>query len=267
MIAHLLFFTFIYFGQIFSFGDFARMPEVPFEATTFEQDALIEKAKEKGSVEACDALIEDQTLPIELRCWAVRQKIELCIFSNRSLVAIEAGQNWLKHNADKDHDPRAIRFKICDIIARNTHGFVQYDQVKEIFNDFFENHPSNDVIMTQAHINYSIALSKVRPENATIRNEIHEQKVKAAELLEHIIGNEELLLKSFRDSLEKKELSRQRSVPLTSDNMKKRIDSIINDKEGTAVTHYREHLEKQLRALHEEINPSGYAEDTTSGRK
>ena len=92
----------VYAVPAVSMQEFSReVPKVPYEATTFEQDDLIEQAKqmrwdnkEVAPVVACDALIPDETLPYELRCWAVRQKITLCTYACRHKRG--QGRTWLR---------------------------------------------------------------------------------------------------------------------------------------------------------------------------
>ena len=86
-------------GQSIGFSEFTERPKLPFDATTFEQDALVEEAEhmrgdnqEIEPVIACDALIADKTVPMKLRSWAVRQKIKLCTYAGREWEALEAGK-------------------------------------------------------------------------------------------------------------------------------------------------------------------------------
>ena len=151
------------FGQNIGFSEFTERPEVPFEATTFEQDALVEEAehmrgdsKEIEPVIACDALIADKTVPLKLRSWAVRQKIKLCTYAGREWEALDAGKAWLQGDGAKDPYALDIRVVMGQILAQRGHGgFVpMYEDAKEVFEDLFEHHrPDNDLVV-RGYLNY-----------------------------------------------------------------------------------------------------------------
>lgn len=158
------------------FDDFTQRPEVPFEATTFEQDDLIEATQvlgdnqEVSSVNACDTLIADETLPFELRCWAVRQKMKLCTYAKREWEALDAGKAWLEAHGEEDCDPLGIRAMMGQIVSQRGHeNFVPlYEDAKAIFDNLFANHPTDNILMVQAHVNYALILRKLSAANGTL---------------------------------------------------------------------------------------------------
>jgi len=150
-------------GQILGFYDFTKRPTIPFEATTFEQDALVEEAekmrgdnKEVEPVIACDGLIADKTAPFELRSWAVRQKIKLCTYARREWEALEAGKAWLKSEGDDDSHALDIRIVMGQIIAHRGHdNFIpMYEDAKAVFDDLFKHCPPDNEFFVRAHLNY-----------------------------------------------------------------------------------------------------------------
>ena len=163
--------------QSIGFNDFTEPPKVPFEATTFEQDALIKEAaamrvdnQEKEPTAACDQLIADETLPFELRSWAVRQKMKLCTYARREREAIKTGRDWVDKHGDEDDFALEIRAVMGQIISQRGHpGFVpSYDEAKAVFDDIFEHHPADTMLVIQSHFNYAMLLEKLGLMNGTL---------------------------------------------------------------------------------------------------
>ena len=163
---------------IMGFREFTDRPKVPFEATTFEQDALVRDAegmrgdnREKEPVAACDALIADETLPFELRSWAVRQKMKLCTYASRTWEAIEAGRAWLDAHGDEDPYAKEIRVMLGHIMAQRGHpGFVPlHDDAKAVFEDIFEHHPPDTMMIIDSHVNYAMLLERLAWTNEALK--------------------------------------------------------------------------------------------------
>jgi len=182
------------FGQSSGFHAFTELPDVPFEATTTEQDTLIEQASsmrgdnvEAEPVAACDALIADDTLVFELRCWAVRQKMKLCTYARREWEALDAGRAWVSEHSDSEgYDPLPIRLTMANVIATRGHeDFIPlYADVKAVFDDLFSNHPSEGFEMADAHLAYSSALGKLMSINPALHYEAVEHLGKALDIME-----------------------------------------------------------------------------------
>jgi len=212
------------FSYGFNMGILGERPEVPFEATTLEQDALLEASamlgdnREESSVAACDALIADETLPFELRCWAVRQKIRLCAYACREWEALEAGRKWLQEHGDEDYDPGAIRVTLGGIIAYRGHAnFVPLGaDAKEIFDELISNQPTDDLDKVKLHEDYSRLLRKLKRTNPALHQRAAEQMGKAVSILENIIEQDELVTKELHKQVVKRGRS---SVNKVSDDM------------------------------------------------
>lgn len=198
-------------SQTMGLREFSERPYVPFEATTFEQDALIEAAamrgdnREETSTAACDALIADETLPFELRCWAVRQKMSLCAYARREWEALETGQEWLLDHGEADYDPLAIRYQMGQMVAYRGHdGFIpRYEDAKVIFEDLFAHHPADNLLIVQAHLDYSNFLGKWVMTNPDLHQEAVTQVGNAADALERILENNTDMTPQQRQQYEK----------------------------------------------------------------
>lgn len=129
--------------------------------------------REESSVESCDTLMADESLPVELRCWAVRQKIKLCTYAKREWEALDTGKVWLQSHEDIDDDPLGIRAMMGQIISQRGHeNFVPlYEDVQEVFEDLFANHPTDNMLVIQAHVNYARILRKLSVTNGSLRIE------------------------------------------------------------------------------------------------
>lgn len=196
------------------FDEFTELPEVPFEATTFEQDALIKEAsamrvdnKEKEPTAACDQLIADETLPFELRGWAVRQKMKLCTYARREWEAIETGRDWVNKYGEKDTNALKIRAVMGQIMAQRGHpGFVPlYDDAKAVFEDIFEHYPDDTMLAIQSHVNYAMLLEKLGLMNGALNVLAVQQYGIAVNALEKFLDTEEEpIADQLRDQYEKR---------------------------------------------------------------
>ena len=171
----------IYAVPAVSMQEFSReVPEVPYEATTFEQDDLIEQAKqmqwdnkEIEPVAACDALIPDETLPYELRCWAVRQKMTLCTYACRHKEALETGRSWLREQGNSDPNAPYIRRVLAHILAGrcSEKELLEYDGIQEIFDEIFANHTSDNLHAIEMRFDYARVLKKLGKRDKKMKTE------------------------------------------------------------------------------------------------
>ncbi|HDP34882.1 MAG TPA: hypothetical protein ENN29_07205 [Candidatus Hydrogenedentes bacterium] len=186
-----------------SFYEFSGdMPRVPFEATTFEQDDLIKEARmrwdneEAESVAACDLLIADETLPFELRCWAVRQKMTLCTYAGRCAEALDTGRAWLRDHGTEDPHALYIRRVMAHILVRRCRPefVLLYDLegIREIFDDFFANHPADNLYVINAHYDYGEVLEKLAAVDEALRYEAARHFFMASEAITEYMAREDL---------------------------------------------------------------------------
>jgi hypothetical protein len=164
-----------------SMQEFTReVPKVPYEATSFEQDELIEQAKqmlwdnkEVAPVIACDALISDETLPYELRCWAVRQKMDLCTCACRHKEALDTGRSWLREQGDKDPHAPYIRRVLAHILAGrcSEEELLEYDGIQEIFDEIFAHHKMDNLHAIEMRFDYGRVLEKLALKDEKLKSE------------------------------------------------------------------------------------------------
>ncbi len=149
--------------------DFSKKPEVPFEATTTAQDALIEVAEktrmnnvEAEPLAACDALIADETLPPPLREWAARRKVELLTYTMREGESVEAGRKWLAEHPDGE-GALEMRLAVAHIMAtRENARFVpEYQEVRKFYDDFFSRHDPLDLRVMECRLEYAMLLFRL----------------------------------------------------------------------------------------------------------
>ena len=186
-----------------SFCEFSReRPEVPYEATTFEQDDLIEATRmrwdneEVESAAACALLIADETLPFELRCWAVRKKMTLDAYARRHLEALDTGRAWLRDHGESDPNALYIRRVLTHIIARRCrfeeHLTYGLDNIQAIFEDFFENHPADNLYVINAHYNYGDVLRRWAAVDEELRYEAAMHFFMASEAITEYMAREDI---------------------------------------------------------------------------
>ncbi len=166
--------------DIIAFSEFTRRPQVSFEATTFRQDDLLYAAEGRrrpganenyAPVEACDVLIADDALPFELRSWAVRQKMKLCTYSNDEWEALATGHDWVNTHGDEDPWAFEIRVVMGQIVSQRAHAnFVPvYEDVRMVFDDLFEHHPQDTMLVVQAHVNFAHTMERLSLMDASLR--------------------------------------------------------------------------------------------------
>lgn len=176
-------------------------PDIPFEATTFEQDELMIAAgmrrdgKERESTAACAALIADETAPFELRAWAVRQKMTLDIYAGRCVDAVRTGRDWLREYGDKDPHAFYMRRVMCNAVVRRCgHDSVfHYDreELDAVFEDMFANHPPDNRYVINARFLYAKALKRLTAEDESLRFEAAKQFENAAAAMLDYMAREE----------------------------------------------------------------------------
>ena len=192
----------VYAVPAVSMQEFSReVPELPYEATTFEQDDLIEQAaqmlwdnKEIAPVAACNALIPDETLPYELRCWAVRQKMTLCTYACQHKEALETGRTWLREQGDKDPHSLYIRRVLAHILAGrcNKQELLEYDGTEEIFEEIFAHHTMDDLHVIEMRFDYGRVLEKLGKEDETLKSEAAKNYYLAYDALLSYVGTAEI---------------------------------------------------------------------------
>lgn len=145
--------------------NFNPAPELPYESTSFEQDALYAEAKQLDkkdqALAACRALRQDSSAPWELQRWATLREIEILTVMDQEHAALDLGKAWLRQNPD---DPGAleIRVELGKIVAQRRHsGFMPtLQEVDEIFTDIFNNHDPDSWHVVTARIQYAQKLQK-----------------------------------------------------------------------------------------------------------
>lgn len=145
-----------------SLCDFNPAPELPYESTSFEQDALYDEAKELGRKEealaACRALRQDSSAPWELQRWATLREVEILTRKRQQRAALDLAKAWLHQNPD---DPGAleIRVELARIVSYEKHsGFMPtFQEIDEIFTDIFNNHDQDQEFwpVVQARVQYA----------------------------------------------------------------------------------------------------------------
>lgn len=185
------------------------VPKLPFEATTFEQDDLVEFMTghlpdfELTFTEACDRLIEDETAPFELRAWAFRMKLR--ILPGRQ--AIEAGRAWLDRYGDVDPHAIVVRYLVAlnsSFSNRAGEHFLPYEELRAVYEDLFNNHSPANLLVIQAHQDYENALNERRMMISRCHKESVEQAGQAVEAMRLLIGSHDWTddqRKSFNDRL------------------------------------------------------------------
>ncbi len=192
----------VYAVPAVSMQEFSReVPKVPYEATSFEQDDLIEQAKqmlwdnkETAPVIACDALIPDETLPYELRCWAVRQKMTLCTYACRHKEALETGRIWLRKEGDKDPNAPYIRRVLAHILAGrcSEQELLEYDGIQEIFDEIFAHHKMDNLHAIEMRFDYGRVLEKLARKDEKLKSEAAKSFYLAYEALLSYVGTAEI---------------------------------------------------------------------------
>lgn len=173
--------------------DFAIRPTVPFEDTTFEQDDLIilaERAHSSKRLQACAALIADETLPMPLRGWAVRQRLR----HGDAWEDIEAGMNWLRDHEDSDIDPFTLRYYMA---FKLTYGMghrdiPSLDWGKAVFEEIFRHHPPEDERVIQSRLYYATFLQKFAWSHPEAKEQMLREMEEAMHGLVLLLQNEAL---------------------------------------------------------------------------
>ena len=170
--------------------------DIPFEATTVEQDALIDEAigtvkLPESAIESCDLLITDETLPMKLRWWAVHKKMEHLERTEREREAIETGRNWLAEYGNSfDEESLRIRLQIVSMMHRDSENFVPvYKDVKDAYDDLFNNHKMDDAFWVEEHVSYAQKLEALTCINPELHYEAIDQRCKALKALKNVINN------------------------------------------------------------------------------
>ena len=143
-------------------SDFYLFPEVPYEATTYEHDDLIDAAKrsdgrtQSESLEACRQLVEDASVPFEIRRWAQRRRIELLSSTYRESLAIQEGREWLANHPD---DPEALplRFVLLRTACQRLHNDFspELSLVRSLLTDLLQHHGPNNMLAVRARVEYA----------------------------------------------------------------------------------------------------------------
>ena len=188
-IGSLCFFLSAGLDPFMTLDDALRLPDIPYEATTLEQDDLVEflhghlPALGLTFMEVCDRLIEDETAPFELRAWAFRKKLERL----PGRQAIEAARAWLDRYGDVDPHAIAVRYLVTrsasaveDPVGEH---FLLYDELKAVYEDLFKNHSPANLLIIQAHQDFERALDKRKLMVSKAHRESVEQAGKAVEAL------------------------------------------------------------------------------------
>ncbi len=176
-------------------------PDIPFEATTFEQDDLWEAArmrrdnKELESTAACAALIADETAPFELRAWAVRKKMTLDIYAQRCREAVRTGRDWLREYGDVDPHALDIRRVMTHAMVRRCGHYTIFqfdiDEVHALFEEIFANHPPDNRYVINARYRYAKALERLAALDPSLRFEAAKQyETTAVAVLDFMAGAE-----------------------------------------------------------------------------
>ena len=191
-IGSFLFFLSVGLDPLLTLDAALHLPDIPFEATTFEQDDLVEslhgRRPELGLtfMEVCDHLIEDETAPFELRAWAFRKKLERL----PGRQALEAGRAWLERYGDVDPHAIVVRYLVArkasspDPVGEN---FFLYDELKAVYEDLFKNHSPANRLVIEAHQNFERALDKRKLMISKAHRESVEQAGKAVEAMRLLI--------------------------------------------------------------------------------
>lgn len=124
--------------------NFNPAPDLPYEITSLEQDALYEEAKQRDkdqALAACRALRQDSSAPWELQRWATLREVELLTGMSQLRAALDLAKAWLDQNPD---DPGAleIRVELARIVSQRRRGgfILPFQEIDEIFADIFNNH-------------------------------------------------------------------------------------------------------------------------------
>lgn len=188
------------FGQRAALGDFNPMPKLPYEATTFEQDDLIEWAGktlgdnvEEAPISACQALRFDQAAPWELRRWATLRELELLTYTRHEREALKLGEEWL---CDNPEDPYAlnIRTVMGQIVAQRGHsGFrPTVKEVDDVFLPIFANYDAKEWNVIDSRLEYAQKLRQLGALWGAVSSEKWTEQVLAAkQALEELAADPE----------------------------------------------------------------------------
>jgi hypothetical protein len=205
-------------GQIYpSIEDIAKKPELPFEATTFEQDDLVdiiqsnykydgfaeEDLSDMTVYEACDKLMEDDSAPFVLRAWAVRYK--LYRYHNWPEESLETARNWLDKYEGQDPNPIEVSYMALRSVARSGYltGLPYYEDVRTVFDDFFSHYLPDNMYTAEAHLDYAHLLDRFSIMNVEYYKKVIEQLGEAVAIMEWLLQNKEYS-EEERNALEKK---------------------------------------------------------------
>jgi hypothetical protein len=148
-------------------GSFNPFPVLPFEATTFEQDALVVMAKqlvgdgvEQEPIDACQKLIDDPTSPFELKRWATLRQVQLFTYCKQESVALEIAARWLTQYGRVDPNPLAIRSVCAKIVGQRGHELFRpgFEDKRLVYEDLFRHHSGNEWDVIEAHMDFAMHL-------------------------------------------------------------------------------------------------------------
>lgn len=204
-----------------SLGNFNPAPELPYESTSFEQDALYATAqqlvgdgKEDQALAACKALRLDSSAPWELQRWAALREIQLLTYVRQERAALDLGKAWLRQNPD---DPGALEIRVIlgQIVAQRMHsGFMATPQeVDEVFADIFNNHDPDSWHVAMARIQYAQKLTQFTSVDRTASVRSAEQLDTASQCLEKRAKDETL---SAGERMNAESILQERVLPLLS---------------------------------------------------
>lgn len=193
-----------------------KFPEVPYEATTFEQDDLIYilKGTFTGEItvtwqEACDRLIADESLPIVLRNWALRKKMYLFYSECQIREALRIGREWIQKYGNTDADSFLVRWLMATYVSEQkcyADYSPLYHDVKEVFDGLFANMPDDDETLYRAHLRYADALEKFVPMHVELHQQVIKHLDKAILALKRYQPQQEADETEFQKKLERKDL-------------------------------------------------------------
>ncbi|MCL4217691.1 MAG: hypothetical protein KJ052_11905 [Candidatus Hydrogenedentes bacterium] len=242
-------------NEIHGFSNFNPEPELPFEATTFDQDALFQKARvlkgdsvEEECLDACQALATDATAPPELRRYATLRVIEVLTYTGSVCAAVDIGQAWLAEHGSDDM-AQAVRGILVHIVSGRRGKDCQpgAEIAVATFDDYFSHatEPSWDLV--EAYVLYVMRLESMRKE--LTRDEVRRLQIEQLDFAQAIA-------EMLRDD---NTLSPTEQSKEVADNY---IDMTIKPMRESFVLSLQHRISKEsLERAHEEARAAGELED------